>query len=155
MKVHADLKPSRMRLWVEAALYVSIAGLLLLSALPLWAISSTLLVMLAVYLLTTRQRGAQPRLLQLIQLDRASWVWYSAQASTQHGLQTTRVEGSLLQVQRVAVLIVLHVQIESAPDTAGAIRRERHVIWRDQVDADNWRRLVVLARFWTDPPVDA
>jgi hypothetical protein len=154
MKVHADLKPSRMRLWVEAALYASIAVLLLLSDLPLWAIISTLMVMLAVYLLATRQRATQSRLLQLIQLDRASWVWYSAQASAQHGLQTNRVEGSLLQVQRVAFLIVLQVQIDSAPDTAGVIRRQRHVIWRDQVDADNWRRLVVLARFWTDPAVE-
>jgi hypothetical protein len=143
-----------MRLWVEAALYVSIALLLLLSDLPLWAIVSTLSVMLVVYLLATRQRAAQSRLLQLIQLDRATWVWYSAQASAQHGLQTIRVEGSLLHVQRVALLIVLHVQIESTSDAKGEISRQQHVIWRDQVDADNWRRLVVLARFWTDPQID-
>lgn len=145
MKIHADLKPSHLGRLLEVVLYLLVGVLCALSGLPLWVTLVTAVLLLVVFGTQRLRAAAMPRLIQLIQLDRRDWCWYEVTMSPQHGLQSARVEAKLQQVQRVGPVLVLRFQ--SAPDN----RPCAWVIWRDQVDADNWRRLVVLARFWSDP----
>ena len=146
MKIHADLQPSRLRRGVEVGLYLLVAILTVWSGLPLWVMIVTILLLLGVFALQSARAAAVPRLIQLIQIDRRIWCWYQIVASPQHGMQTTRVEAELQQVQRVGPVVVLRFQALGAN-----VRPQSWVIWRDQVDDNNWRRLVVLARFWVQP----
>ncbi len=141
MKVHADLKPSRMRRVLEVGLYLVVALLCVLGDLPLWATVLTIVLLLIGLVVQTLRAALAPQLLQLVQLDRRAWCWYEATRSPQHGMQSSRVDAELRQVQRVGPLIVLRFQSPACT----------WLIWCDQVDVDNWRRLVVLARLWSDP----
>ncbi len=145
MKIHADLKPSRLRSGVEVGLYLIVAVLCALSGLPWWVSVFVVLALVIVFTIQNLKATLSARLVQLIQLDRRVWCWHEVTTSAQHGFQSVRVDAELRQVQRVGPVIVLRF------DCATHDRAQSWVIWRDQVDGDNWRRLVVLARFWGDP----
>ncbi len=146
MQVHADLSPSRIQPLIEIALYGVVALLTAFSPLPRWMIVCTVLTLLAVYLYQRCFAVPRARLVQLIQLDLRDWCWYDVPAGQPSSVTRRRV-GTLQHVRRIGWVMALDFRITTDPGS----HTVRWLIWRDQVDADNWRRLQVLLRFWTDP----
>lgn len=138
----AQLTVSRLQRAVWLTSVLSVAWLLCLSGL-LWPIKLLSLVALLMFsLLHRRWRRQQPSFCALQQLDRDHWQW------RQHP-DARNIQARLLRVEAwCGVVVILHFEITALG------KRQTWLIWRDQVDMDNWRRLQVLQQYWAAPLVD-
>jgi hypothetical protein len=148
MQIAAEIQQSRLQKWAHALLFVVVSLLLILSNLPWWTILLTLLALLIFSLYQTFYHKPKPKLLELIQLERNVWRWYESTVGATHSVQC---EGLLQMIHRWPWVMVLGF-LSTRDGNAQNVQRVYQVIWRDQVDADTWRRLTVLARFWVKAP---
>lgn len=125
-------------------LLVCVSMILLFSEMPVWAkgLSLTFMGCLIAYQRLWQQSSA--RLVQLIQFDKTTWRW-TVLENPRHQKNTTH-EGRLIHARGgwFVLALTLETTIKNKTQT------KSWVIWRDQVDADHWRRLVVMTRFWAD-----
>lgn len=137
--------------WLSLAV---VAVLLLCSGLS-WLFK--LIALLALVVLNLVQGHVQQRQFQLSKLqqhDRMRWQWQqvaspssTSSKSTQHRRHpsdTTQIQAHLLRVEAwLGVVVILHFEVTALG------RRQTWLLWRDQVDVDNWRRLQVLQQYWS------
>lgn len=144
MRINATLHVSRFQKWSEAFLLLVVCLILILSEMPIWG--KGLALMFMGFFVAYRRLFKKPtaRLVQLIQFDKETW---RCSVLEPHRVQKTSIiEGRLVSVQ--GGIFVLVLRFESTEKNKIVLKN--WVVWRDQVDAENWRRLIVIARFWMD-----
>lgn len=147
MRINTTLQVSRLQKWSEAFLLLVVCLILIFSEMPAWGKGLALMFM---GFFVAYQRWLQKpaaRLVQLIQFDKETWRWSVLEPSRIK--KTNIVEGRLVSVQ--GWLFVLVLRFEALEKNKPVMKN--WIIWRDQVDADHWRRLIVMARFWADDVV--
>ena len=136
-----------------------VAVLLLCSGLS-WPFKvSALLGLVGLNLVHRHVQQRQIQLSKLQQHDRMRWQWQ--QATSPHttssnsispsGKQqrrqpsdTAQIQARLLRVEAwLGVVVILHFEVIALG------RRQTWLLWRDQVDVENWRRLQVLQHYWS------
>ena len=136
-----------------------VAVLLLCSGLS-WPFKvSALLGLVGLNLVHRHVQQRQIQLFKLQQHDRMRWQWQ--QATSPHttssnsispsGKQqrrqpsdTAQIQARLLRVEAwLGVVVILHFEVIALG------RRQTWLLWRDQVDVENWRRLQVLQHYWS------
>ncbi|MEC7118758.1 MAG: protein YgfX [Pseudomonadota bacterium] len=136
--------------WRIVCLSLCLVGLLLLLALSGGSAAVrglVILILLVSAVVWWSWQARQPRCLALRQLNRVDWIWQQTQpfAKAQH----TSVAWQQGRLQRVAScgnwVVVLWFEDLTLQ------REQVWVLWRDQVDDNNWRRLQVLVRYWSAP----
>jgi hypothetical protein len=142
MRINAHLQVSRTKTRVENFLLLLVGLILMFSEMP--ALMTTL-TLIAISFMVFYQRFLQqpsPRLIQLIQFDKQDWRWSVVDASL---IKKTLIqEGRLLSVHHWFFVMVMHFETIEKKKTI----TKNWLIWRDQVDTNDWRRLIVIARFW-------
>ena len=136
-----------------------VAVLLLCSGLS-WPFKvSALLGLVGLNLVHRHVQQRQIQLSKLQQHDRMRWQWQQATSSnrtssnrtstssTQQRRQssdTAQIQARLLRVEAwLGVVVILHFEVTALG------RRQTWLLWRDQVDVENWRRLQVLQQYWS------
>ncbi|WP_410209865.1 hypothetical protein [Aquirhabdus sp.] len=148
MQINATIQPSKMQRGVTIVAFLAVALLGLLSALPLLAKVVLLLGLAGYAFYTYHVDNHQPRIVQLIHMDRHVWRWVTVLSKAP--LAEDKEEGDLHSLHRVGWVMLLGFRMQTSSK-----RQIRYwVIWRDQVCADDWRRLMVLARFWMPLEMD-
>jgi hypothetical protein len=132
MRVDASLQPSRYGCWAQMGCYGVVAGLWLCS--PFALLLKTMVILLlglgAWYVAVLQRRHAV--CISVYQREDGGWQW-------QHSAHERWIQG---QLQRVATLPWVVVLVF---DCTAIKQQQRVVIWQDQVDRANWRRLRVVA----------
>ncbi|GAC1372629.1 MAG: hypothetical protein NVS3B3_07030 [Aquirhabdus sp.] len=143
MRVNTTLQVSRLQKWSEAVAFFLVCSILFFSEMPLWGKGFALIAM--GFFLTYQRLLQKPpaRLVQLIQFDKENWRWLILEP---HRKKKDILEGRLVSVQ--GGLFVLVLRFETTAKNKAVT--QNWVIWHDQVDAANWRRLIVIARFWAE-----
>lgn len=151
-----QLPPSRLRQAVRLAWFGLVALLVMGAGLTMLFKILALLGLGSVAVCQFVWQSRQPQLLLLQQLDRSRWQWQqSARQSVKPAVQSLRTQSVLAQRQIQACL--LHVDawlglvVILRFDVTALGQSQTWLIWRDQVDADNWRRLLVLQQYWAAP----
>jgi len=144
MRINTTLQVSRLQKWSEALLLLLVCLILIFSDMPPWGKGLALLLLAFVLIYQHFFRQPSARLVQLIQFDKDTWRWSILEPHQRK--KNTTFDGRLVSVHRGLVVIVLQLEAieKNKPVT------QNWVVWRDQVDADNWRRLIVIARFWAE-----
>ena len=134
MLVGSRVRATNLVRWRDSLLVLVVAGLLYGSGLSLhWTIAMIVLLVVVALLIHVRP---QRSLIQIDQLDHQQWRWqWSDQADV--------CRGQLIRVEHWPYVVVLHLQT-----IIPKARKQRLLLWRDQVDVTAWRRLQVLARFY-------
>lgn len=129
MLIDTQLKPSRWQIYSELLSCCLICVLLWTAAIqPVFKIILIIVFLALQYGLRQALTGRQT-VVQLWQIDGLNWAW-------RHNNDRT-VKASLLAIEYRGVVLSLTFLV------AG---RQRHlVIWRDQVDATQWRYFKILA----------
>lgn len=149
----AQLRQSRLQQALQWLSLIVVAALLWLSGLA-WPFKAVVLFALAVLSVVyghVQQR--QIRLYTLQQHDRLLWQWQQVtlrrtRAKKKHRCtrDTAQIQARLLRVEAwLGVVVILHFEVIALG------QRQTWLIWRDQVDMDNWRRLQVLQQYWSAP----
>lgn len=144
MRINTTLHVSRLQKWTEAVAFFVVSFILIFSEMPSWGKGLALLCMGFVFAYQRLFKKPTARLVQLIQFDKDTWRWSVLEP---HRIKKTMIyEGRLVSVQGGLCVFVLRFEtsIKNKPVPTSWL------IWRDQVDADNWRRFMVIARFWAD-----
>lgn len=130
------------------------SGLALLSKI----FASALLVLVS--WVQARRFDQQPELYVLQQLDRVTWQWQQSQVralrqsrassgQTQKRTQPPDLQNMQARLLRVEAwlgcVVILHFEMSALGKT------KTWLIWRDQVDTHQWRRLQVLQQYWSAP----
>jgi hypothetical protein len=144
MRINANLSASRFKKWVEALLLLAVSLILFFSGMPAWVTALALILTLSTFVYKTLFQKASTPLIQLIQFDKQTWRCLVANPNRSR--KTITQEGRLLSVHRWFFVLVM--RFETLGKNQSIIKS--YVIWRDQVDIDDWRRLIVLARFWAN-----
>jgi hypothetical protein len=142
MRINTHLQVSRIKTWVEALLLLLVCLILISSQMP--AVMIVLALIAIVFVLAYQRffQHASAHLVHLVQFDKQSWRW---SVVDQNRIKKSILhEGQLLSVHHWFFVLVMRF------DTVKRNKKvtQNWVIWRDQVDADHWRRLIVIARFW-------
>ncbi len=142
MRINTHLQVSQTKIWVEALLLLIVVLILIFSAMPALIIALTLIAMVCVIAYQKLLQKAPAHLVQLIQFSQDDWRWsvYDPRRIKKALIH----EGRLLNVHHWFFVMLL--RFETTEKNKKTI--QSWVIWRDQVDADHWRRLIVIARFW-------
>jgi len=125
-------------------LLLVVCSILIFSDMPTWG-KSFALILLCIF--AAYQRLLQkptPRLVQLIQFDKESWRWMVQEPNKHKKISVSN--GRLISVQGGWFVLVLC--FESIEKNQAVTKS--WIIWRDQVDSDHWRRLMIIARFWAN-----
>lgn len=144
MRINAKLHASRLKKWVEAMLLLVVALILFFSEMPMWVTALVLILMACIFVYQRMFQKASTHLSQLIQFDKQTWRWLVANPNRIKKIITQ--EGHLLSVHHWFFVLVM--RFEAMEKNLRVIKS--YVIWRDQVDVEHWRRLIVLARFWAN-----
>lgn len=144
MRINTTLQVSRLQKWSEAVAFLLVCLVLIFSEMPFWGKGLSLLLMgfFLAYQYLFKKPAA--RLVQVTQFDKENWRW-----SVLEPLRTQKThvyEGRLIKAQGGLFVLVLRFETKVRQKTV----MTNWVVWRDQVDAQNWRRLIVIARFWAD-----
>lgn len=144
MRINTTLQVSRLQKWGEAVALLMVCFVLIFSEMPIWGKGFALMLMGFVIAYQHLLQKPTARLVQLIQFDKENWRW--SVSNSKRIKKTDIVEGRLVSVQGWLFVIVLRLEttVKNKPVMTN------WVIWRDQVDAVNWRRLMVMARFWAE-----
>ena len=144
MRINANLSASRFKQWVEALLLLVVSLILFFSEMPSWITALALILMACIFVYQRLFQKAPKHLIQLIQFDKQTWRWLVTDPNRIK--KTITQEGRLLSVHHWFFVLVM--RFETLEKNQSIIKS--YVIWRDQVDVDHWRRLIVLARFWAN-----
>ena len=151
-----QVRPSRLRQAVRLAWFGLVALLVMGAGLTMLFKILALLGLVSVTVCHFVWQSRQPQLVLLQQLDRSRWQWQqSARQSQKSAVQSRRARPVLAQRQIQARL--LHVDawlglvVILRFEVTALGQSQTWLIWRDQVDADNWRRLQVLQQYWAAP----
>ena len=142
MRINTHLQVSRTKTWVHALLLLLVVLILVFSAMPVMVIALTLISIGLVVAYQQFFQKAPAHLVQLVQFDKQSWRW--SVVDPNRIKKSIQQQGQLLSVHHW--FFVLVIQLETFEKNKKVT--QNWVIWRDQVDADHWRRLIVIARFW-------
>ena len=146
----AQVRPSRLRQAVRLAWFGLVALLVMVTGLTMLFKILALLGLGSVAVCQSVWQSRQPQLLLLQQLDRSRWQWQqSARQSVKPAVQSLvqrQIQARLLHVDAwLGLVVILRFEITALGQS------QTWLIWRDQVDADNWRRLQVLQQYWAAP----
>ena len=152
----AQVRPSRLRQAVRLAWFGLVALLVMGAGLTILFKILALLGLLSVAVCQSVWQARQPQLVLLQQLDRSRWQWQqSARQSQKSVVQSRRarpvsaqrqIQARLLHVDAwLGLVVILRFEATALGQS------QTWLIWRDQVDADNWRRLQVLQQYWAAP----
>jgi hypothetical protein len=142
MRINTYLQVSRIKTWVDALLLLLVMLILMFSEMPVLMIALALIAILCVLIYQRFFQKASAHLVQLVQFDKHAWRW--SMVDPNRIKKSIQQEGRLLGVHRW--FFVLVIRFETFEKNKKIVKK--WVIWRDQVDANNWRRLIVIARFW-------
>ncbi len=144
MRINTHLKVSRTKVWAEGLLLLIVVLVLIFSGMPTQIIALILISMVCIVVVQKFFHKAPAHLVQLIQFDQRDWRWslYDPRRIKKSSVQ----EGRLLSVHHWFFVLLMRFETTEKNKTL----TQNWVIWRDQVDADHWRRLIVIARFWAD-----
>lgn len=142
MRINTTLQVSRLQKWSAVFLLLLVSLVLILSDMPVWGKVLTLILMGFVVAYQRVLQKPADRLVQLIQFDKETWRWSVLEPRRIN--KNNIVEGRLVSVQSWLFVMVLRFETTLKDQTV----MKNWVIWQDQVDRDDWRRLRVLARFW-------
>ena len=154
-----EIRPSRLQRRVRLFSMLLIGALLLLSGMAEYAKLLALVGLILLGWQQQRRQQQQPQLGCLQQLDRVRWQWQQT-AAIGHA-RTRQLRGQTNRIPRVEPRQI-QADLQSVEGWLGMVVVLRfkitaldHVhtwlIWRDQVDQDNWRRLQVLQQYWSAP----
>lgn len=144
MRINAKLHASRLKKCVEVMLLLVVALILFFSEMPMWVTALVLILMACIFVYKALFQKASAYLAQLIQFDKQTWRWLAVDPSRIK--KTITQEGCLLSVHHWFFVLVMRFETMEKNQRVS----KSYVIWRDQVDTDHWRRLIVLARFWAN-----
>ena len=144
MRINTTLQVSRLQKWSAVFLLLLVSLVLILSDMPVWGKVLTLILMGFVVAYQRVLQKPAAKLNQLIQFDKETWRWSVLEPRRIN--KNNIVEGRLVSVQSWLFVMVLRFETTLKDQTV----MKNWVIWQDQVDRDDWRRLRVLARFWKD-----
>lgn len=131
MRVDASLQPSRYGRWAQLGSYGVVAGLWLCSPFALLLKAMIVLLLgLGAWYVAVRKRHAV--CVSVYQREDGGWQW-------QNNTHERWIQGQLQRVSALPWVVVLVF------DCSAIKQQQRVVIWQDQVDRVNWRRLRVLA----------
>lgn len=144
MRINTTLQVSRLQKWSHTVLLLMVCLILIFSDMPIWGKGFAL--MFLGFFLAYKRLLQKPtaRLVQLIQFDKETWRWLVQEPTRIK--KTNSDEGRLISVQGGLFVLVLRFKTMGKKKSV----TKSWVIWRDQVDMDHWRRLIVMARFWAD-----
>lgn len=138
--------------WLSLAI---VALLLVLSGLS-WPFKLVALIGLGVFYVFHRHaQQRQVRLSSLQQHDRVRWQWQQSAPPSTHQPRSfkqkrrntrdiTQIQAHLLRVEAwLGIVVILRFEVVALG------QRQTWLVWRDQTDLDNWRRLQVLQRYWS------
>ena len=158
----AQVRPSRLRQAVRLAWFGLVALLVMGAGLTILFKILALLGLGSVALCQFVWQSRQPQLLLLQQLDRSRWQWQQSAMQFQNTRQSQKsivqsrrarpvlaqrqIQARLLHVDEwLGLVVILRFEVTALGQS------QTWLIWRDQVDADNWRRLQVLQQYWAAP----
>jgi hypothetical protein len=144
MRMNTTLQVSRVQKWSAVFLLLLVSLVPILSDMPIWGKVLTLILIGFVVAYQRLLQKPAERLVQLIQFDKETWRWSVLEPRRIN--KNNIVEGRLISVQSWLFVMVLRFETQTKHKTV----MKNWVIWQDQVDRDDWRRLRVLARFWKD-----
>ena len=144
MRINTTLQVSRLQKWSAVFLLLMVSLVPILSEMPVWGKVLTLILIGFVVVYQRVLQKPATQLYQLIQFDKESWRWSVLEPGRIN--RNDIVEGRLVSVQSWLFVLVLRLETQIKHKTV----KTNWVIWQDQVDCDDWRRLKVLARFWKD-----
>ena len=142
MRINTHLQVSRTKVWAEGLLLFIVVLVLLFSGMPTLIIALTLIAIVCVLVFQKLLQKAPAHLVQLIQFDQQDWRW--SVSDSRRIKRISKQEGRLLSVHHWFFVMLLRFE---TTDKNKAMTQS-WVIWRDQVNADEWRKLIVIARFW-------
>ncbi|MBC7752024.1 MAG: hypothetical protein H7Z73_09970 [Candidatus Saccharibacteria bacterium] len=144
MRINTTLQESLLQKRSEAVLFLVVCSILIFSDMSTWG-KSFALILLCIF--AAYQRLLQkptPRIVQLIQFDKETWRWLVREPNKNKKISVSN--GRLISVHGGWFVLVLHFEsIEK-----NQVVTESWIIWRDQVDSHDWRRLIIIARFWAN-----
>ena len=143
MCINTHLQVSRTKTWLHALVLLLVVLILLFSDMPALIIALALTAILWVLAYQRFFQKSSPHLVQLVQFDKQAWRWFVVDPNRIK--KSIQQEGQLLGVHHWFFVLVM--QFETFEKNKKIT--QNWVIWRDQVDVNNWRRLIVIARFWT------
>ena len=144
MRINTTLQVSRLQKWSAVFLLLMVSLVPILSEMPVWGKVLTLILICFVVVYQRVLQKPATQLYQLIQFDKESWRWSVLEPGRIN--RNDIVEGRLVSVHSWLFVLVLRLETQIKHKTV----KTNWVIWQDQVDCDDWRRLKVLARFWKD-----
>ena len=110
-----------------------------MTAIPIYGVLAVLMVGVLLCLLIEKNRGAQPLHITGCNIDEVNGYW---QLLTQGRHQPILWQAKLMSTQSFAHCVQLIFDTEQPRQ-----QRETILIWKDQVEADTWRKLKVLTRW--------
>ena len=149
-----QLQPSRLQAVVRLIWWGLVFLLVICAGVPAWLQVVSVLGLLCVGLIQRAWQLRQPQLLLLQQLDRSRWQWQQRDMPT-HGTTTRRIKNTAAprhiqaRLRRVDAWLGLVLILRFEVTALG--KSQTWLVWRDQVDRDNWRRLQVLQQYWSAP----
>lgn len=150
----AQIRPSRLQQGVKL-LSVCLLGVLVLYSGISWLIKAVAMIaLLGLSVAQLHAQRRQTRLCCLQQLDRVLWQWQQHpqqknKQKRQPAAEMRKIQARLLRVEAwLGLVVILHFE------GVALGQRQTWLIWRDQVDVDNWRRLQVLQQYWSAPLTD-
>ena len=144
MRINTHFQPSRIKTSVEVLLVATVILVVACSEIPILMMVMVLTSIVGMMVYQKFLQQAPAHLVQLIQFDKHDWRWlvYDQRRIKKSLIQ----EGRLISVHHwFFVLLMRFETIDKNKKTT-----QSWIIWRDQVDAEHWRRLIVIARFWAD-----
>jgi len=144
MRINTHFQPSRMKTKVEVVLLAAVILVVVFSEMPILMMVMVLTSMVGMMVYQKFLQQVPVHLVQLIQFDKHDWRWSV--------YDQRRIKKSLIQEGRLIGVhhwfFVMLMRFETMDKNKKTT--QSWIIWRDQVDADHWRRLIVIARFWAD-----
>jgi hypothetical protein len=142
MRINTHLQVSRTKTWVHALLFLLVFLILVFSEMPVVVIALALTAMICMLAYQRFFQKASPHLVQLVQFDKQAWRW--SVFDPNRIKKSIQQEGQLLSVHHWFFVLVMRFETFEKNKKV----TQNWVIWRDQVDVNHWRRLIVIARFW-------
>ncbi len=144
MRINTTLRASHLKKRTEVVLLLIVCLSVFFSQMPSWITAFTLILVIFTFVYRRLFPKSAVTLIQIIQFDKQSWRWIVLDPK-RHKKSRIQV-GQLLSVHQW--FFVMTMRFETLDKHQSLIKS--YVIWRDQVDVEDWRRLIVLARFWSN-----
>ncbi len=144
MRINTTLHESQLKKRTELTFLLVVCAIVFLSKMPPYITALTLILTIFIYVYQRLFRTSEVTLTQIVQFDKQTWRWVVL--NPKRNQKSRMQQGRLLSVHQW--FFVMSIRFETLDKHEWVIKS--YVIWRDQVDATHWRRLIVLARFWSN-----